>query len=163
MFRTATTKLSIARLATALFRWAWDSNYAPLMWPCHLQLLTQLPLMSSPKQIRQPDFVAHLKLVWHSMLIMLLLVLGIWFLQNVMELLANMLDVLNEDVFLICFALDMSRICLSSCKWHGHINETQWLESQAHLKRVMANQVVESLIIAVLNIGEALIPCAWMI
>ena len=56
----------------------------------------------------QPDFLTHLKLVWHPMLIMLLFVLGILFLQNVKELLVNMLDVLNEDVFLICFGLDMS-------------------------------------------------------
>ena len=43
----------------------------------------------------QPDFVTHLKLVWNLMLIMLMLVLGILFLLNVMDLLANMLDVLN--------------------------------------------------------------------
>ncbi|MCY6525157.1 hypothetical protein, partial [Actinobacillus pleuropneumoniae] len=64
----------------------------------------------------QPDFITHLKLVWHPMLIMSLLVLGIRFLQNVMDLLANMLDVLNEVIFFICFGLDMSRIYVSSCK-----------------------------------------------
>ena len=72
----------------------------------------------------QLDFVTHLKLVWHPMLIMSLLVLSIRFLQNVMDLLANMLDVLNEVVCLICFRLDMSRIYMSSCKWHGHIDGT---------------------------------------
>lgn len=39
-----------------------------------------------------------------------------------MELLANMLDVLNEAGYVICFELDMCRICVSSYKWHGHIN-----------------------------------------
>ena len=53
MFSTATTRLFIARLETTLFRWAWDSShYVPLMWPCHLQLLMQIRLMSSPKLTR---------------------------------------------------------------------------------------------------------------
>ena len=55
MFNTATTGLSIARLATVFFRWAWDSShYVPLMWPCHLQLLKQIRLMCL-KLIRQTD------------------------------------------------------------------------------------------------------------
>jgi len=54
MSNTTITRLSTSRLATACFRWAWDSSdYVPLMWPCHLQLLMQIPLMSSPKLIRQ--------------------------------------------------------------------------------------------------------------
>ena len=80
-----------------------------------------------------------------------------------MDLLENMLDVLNEAIFLICFGLDMNKIYVSSCKWHGHIDGTLWLESEAHLKMVMASQAVESPVEAVLNIGEALIPCAWML
>lgn len=40
---------------------------------------------------------------------------------------------------------------------------TKWLESQAHLKGVIASQVMESLVIVVLDIGEALIPCAWIL
>ena len=72
----------------------------------------------------QPNFVAHLKLVWHPILIMSLLVLGIRFIQNVVDLLANMLDVLNEVVYLICFRLDMRRIYPSGCKLYGHINGT---------------------------------------
>ena len=74
-----------------------------------------------------------------------------------------MLDVLNEAIFLICFRLDMSQICVSSYKWHDHINGTEWLESQAHLKRVVASCAVESPVVAMLNIGEALVPCAWML
>jgi len=54
MFNTTTTGISRARLDITIFRWAWDSShYVPLMWPCHLQLLTQIRLMSSPKQISQ--------------------------------------------------------------------------------------------------------------
>jgi len=46
--------LSTARLATTLSRWAWDSNhYVSLIWPYHLQLLTQIQLMSNRKPIRQ--------------------------------------------------------------------------------------------------------------
>ena len=80
-----------------------------------------------------------------------------------MDLLVNMLDVLNEVVCLICFRLDMSQIYVSSYKWHGHINGTLWLESQSHLKRVMASRAVESPVVVVLNIREALFPCAWIL
>lgn len=54
MLNTAITRLSTTLLATTLFRWAWDSShYVPLMWACHLQLLKQIRLMFSPKQIRK--------------------------------------------------------------------------------------------------------------
>jgi hypothetical protein len=56
----------------------------------------------------QPHFVAHLEVVWHPMLIMSLLVLSIGSVQDVMNLLADVLNVLNEFVFLICLRLDMS-------------------------------------------------------
>jgi hypothetical protein len=36
------------------------------------------------------------------------------------------------------------------------------LEPQAHLKRVVANRVVEGSIVAMLNIRKDFIPCAWM-
>ena len=55
MFKKATIRLFTALLATTLFRWAWDSSYyVPLMWPCHLRLLTHICLTSSLKQVRQP-------------------------------------------------------------------------------------------------------------
>ena len=54
MSNTAIIELSIARLATTLFRWAWDSShYVPLMWPYHLHLLRQIRLISSPNLTRQ--------------------------------------------------------------------------------------------------------------
>ena len=56
----------------------------------------------------QPHFVAHLEVVWHPMLIMSLLVLSIGSVQDVMNLLADVLNVLNEFVCLICLRLDMS-------------------------------------------------------
>ena len=58
------------------------------------------------------------------MLIMSLLVLSIGSVQYVMNLLANVLNVLNEGVRLGNFRLDMSLIILSSYKWHGYINGT---------------------------------------
>jgi hypothetical protein len=54
-----------------------------------------------------PHFVAHLEVVWHSMLIMSLLVLTIGSFQDVMNLLADVLNVLNEFVFLVNLRLDM--------------------------------------------------------
>ena len=44
----------------------------------------------------QPNFISHLKLVWHPVLIMVLLVLGIGILKNILNLLADVLDLLNE-------------------------------------------------------------------
>ena len=72
----------------------------------------------------QPHFVTHLEVVWHPMLIMSLLVLSIGSVQDVMNLLADVLNALNEVVSPISFILDINRIFLSSCKWYGHINGT---------------------------------------
>jgi len=49
----------------------------------------------------QPHFVAHLKLMWHPMLIMSLLVLGIELLQDVVNLLADVLDEFNKFSYFI--------------------------------------------------------------
>ena len=58
------------------------------------------------------------------MLIMAFLVLSIGSVQYVMNLLVDLLNVLNEFGRLVSFKLDMSRIGLSSCKWHGYVNGT---------------------------------------
>ena len=58
------------------------------------------------------------------MLIMSLLVLSIGPIQYVVNLLVDVLNVLNEVVRFVSFRLDMSRIGLSSHKWHGYINGT---------------------------------------
>ena len=56
------------------------------------------------------------------MLIMLLLVLSIGSIQYVMNLLVDVLNELDEVVRFFSFRLDMSRIGLSSHKWHGYVN-----------------------------------------
>ena len=58
------------------------------------------------------------------MLIMALLVLRISSVQYVMNLLADVLNALDEAIFFVNFILDMSRIGLSSRKWHGYVNGT---------------------------------------
>ena len=58
------------------------------------------------------------------MLIMALLVLSIGYVQYVMNLLADVLNALNEVICFVNFRLDMSRIGLSSRKWHGNVNGT---------------------------------------
>jgi hypothetical protein len=78
------------------------------VWP--ISKRTKLALGSSKAFLlqMQPHFVTHLEVVWHPMLIMSLLVLSIGSVQDVMNLLADVLNVLNEFVFLICLRLDMS-------------------------------------------------------
>ena len=49
----------------------------------------------------QPKFVAHLELVWDSMLIMLVILLGIGFLQHIMDLLADVLDLFKKYGYFI--------------------------------------------------------------
>jgi hypothetical protein len=44
----------------------------------------------------QPNFVAHLKLMWHPMLIMAFLVLVIGHMYDILNLLVDLLDLLNE-------------------------------------------------------------------
>ena len=58
------------------------------------------------------------------MLIMALLVLSIGCVQYILDLLADVLNVLNEVISPVGFVLDVIRICLSSYKWYGHINGT---------------------------------------
>ena len=72
----------------------------------------------------QPYFVAHLEVVWHLMLIMLLLVLSINSFQYVMNPLEGIFNALDEVVRFVRFRLAMSRISLSSHKWHGYVNRT---------------------------------------
>ena len=58
------------------------------------------------------------------MLIMALLILSIGSVQYVMNLLADVLNVLDEAICFVNFKLDMSRIGLSSYKCHGYVNGT---------------------------------------
>jgi hypothetical protein len=110
----------------------------------------------------QPCLISHLKLMWYPMLIMALLVLGIGFLQNITNLLLYVLDSFNK--FGCSTSLDFSMGIFFMCNYNGYIyvNGGQWLEPQAHLKRVVANRTVEGSIVAMLNTRKALIPCVWM-
>ena len=71
-----------------------------------------------------PYFVAHLEVLWHPMLIMVLLVPSIGSVQYFMNLLADVLNVLDEAICFVDFRLDMSQIGLSSRKWYGYVNGT---------------------------------------
>jgi hypothetical protein len=44
----------------------------------------------------QPNFISHLKHLWHPVLIMTVLVIGIGLLQNILNMLADLLDSFNE-------------------------------------------------------------------
>ena len=55
----------------------------------------------------QPNLVAHLEFVWNLMLIMALLVLGIGFLQNIMNLLSDVMNVFNEPGGFVCLCVSM--------------------------------------------------------
>ena len=110
----------------------------------------------------QPHFISHLKLVWYWILIMALLVPRIRFLHNIRNSLLDVLDSLNKFGFSI--SLDMSMGGLFLCNYNGqsYVNRGQWLEPQAHLKRIVANKVVEGSIVAMLNIRKDFIPFSWM-
>jgi hypothetical protein len=64
----------------------------------------------------KPNFTSHLKLVWHPVLIMELLVLCIGLLQNIMNLLEDVLDMLNEPSSFFSFNLSMGRVFLGGQK-----------------------------------------------
>jgi hypothetical protein len=62
------------------------------------------------------DLVSNLKLVWHPVLIMALLVLSIDFLQNLIDLLANVLNLLNESGGFFSLRLNMGRVWPCGCR-----------------------------------------------
>jgi hypothetical protein len=110
----------------------------------------------------QLDLISHLKFVWYLMLIVALLILGIGFFHNIMNLLLDVLDVIKKFGFSIILSLRMGGIYLCDCNGKRYVNGGQWLEPQTHLKWVVANRVVEGSIVAMLNIRKAIIPCALM-
>ena len=97
------------------------------------------------------------------MLIVELLVLGIGFLQNIMNFLLDVLDSLKKFGCSINLGLSMGGLFLCSCNMQIYISGGQWLEPQEHLKRVVANRAVEGSIVAMLNIRKAFIPCMWIL
>jgi hypothetical protein len=96
------------------------------------------------------------------MLMVALLILDVGFLQNIMNLLLDVLDPFNKFGCSISLGMSMGGLFLCSCNAQRYVNGGQWLEPQAHLKRVLTNVVVEGSIVAMLNIRKVLIPCAWM-
>ena len=57
----------------------------------------------------QPNLVPHLKLVWDAMLVMSLLVFGIRFFQNFMDLLSDVLNLFNKLSGLVDLGLCMGK------------------------------------------------------
>jgi hypothetical protein len=104
-----------------------------------------------------------MKLVRYTMLIMALLVLSIVFLQTLLDLFTDVLNLLNEYGGFVGLRKNMGRVCLCGSQRECNINGTQGLESQSHLKWPMVGGAMESHVVIVLNIGEDLIPCTRMI
>jgi hypothetical protein len=110
----------------------------------------------------QQNLVAHLEFVWDPMLIMAPLVLGIGFMQYIMDLFSNVLHLFNEPSGFVGWCVSMRRFGLCGCKGKSYINGAEWLKSQAYLKWVMANRVVNSFVVAMLHIRKVIVPCASM-
>ena len=77
----------------------------------------------------QPNLITHFEGMWNSMLIMVLLILGIGFLQDVLDLFTNVLNSFNEPGCYVRLCVLMGRVGLCGYKWEGNINGSQGLES----------------------------------
>ena len=75
------------------------------------------------------NLVTHLEFVWNSMLIMALLVLGIGFLQHIMDLLLDVINLLDEPGVFVSLCVSMRRFNLCRYKGKRYINGAQWLNS----------------------------------
>ena len=100
----------------------------------------------------QPNLITHLVCVWHLMLVMTLLVLGIGFLQNVMDLLANVLDPFHKFGGFLNLSLSPTRCFLCGGNGKIYIDGGQWLKPHACLKRAMIGRALKGSIVAMLNI-----------
>ena len=110
----------------------------------------------------QETLVAHLEFVWNPLLIMELLVLGICFLQNILDILSDVLNLFNEHGGFVGLFMNMRRFGLCGCKGKSYINGAQWLKYHTYLKWVVASGDVNNIVVVVLHIRKVLIPCAWM-
>jgi hypothetical protein len=90
---------------------------------------------------------------------MALLVLSIGFMQNPLDLFADVLNPLNEFGGFVDHKLISGRVCLCDAKRNCNINGSQGLESHTHLKSTMVVQTMESHVVTMLNIWETLVPC----
>ena len=82
----------------------------------------------------QPNLVAQLEFVWNPVLIMALLVLGIGFLQNIMDLFSDVLNLFNEPGYFVNLCVILRRVILCGFKGKSYIYGVQWLKTQANLK-----------------------------
>jgi hypothetical protein len=64
----------------------------------------------------QPNFISHLKLVWHPMLIMELGVLGIGLMKNILKLLEYVFPSFNELGGVFSFGLGMGKFFMCGHK-----------------------------------------------
>jgi hypothetical protein len=101
--------------------------------------------------------------VWYHVLIIVLLVLSIGFLQNILDMLADVLNPLNESGGFVDRRLIKGRLFLCSGKRECNINGSQGLESQTHLKWAMVDGTREIPVVIVLDIEETIFPCTWML
>jgi hypothetical protein len=79
-----------------------------------------------------------------------------------MNLLLDVSDSLKKLGYSISLGLSMGGLFLCSYNGQIYVNGGQWLEPQTHLKRVVANRVVEGYFVAMLNTRKTFIPCFWM-
>jgi hypothetical protein len=94
---------------------------------------------------------------------MTFLVLSIGFLQNLLDLLADVMNSLNESGVFVDHRMIMGRFCLYGGKRKCNINGSQGLESQTHLKWAMAGRTMESPVVTMLDIWETLVPFTRML
>jgi hypothetical protein len=90
---------------------------------------------------------------------MALLVLSIGFLQNLLDLLVDLLNLLNESSGFDDHKLIRERFIMCSSKRKCNIKGSQGLESQTHLKWAMVSGTMESPVVTMLDIWETLVPC----
>ena len=110
----------------------------------------------------QPNLIPHLEIAWNPVLVMSLFILSIGLFQNVLDLLANLLDSFNKYGGIISLSMSMIIFLLCGCKGQSYINWGQLLETQGHLKKVVTDRAMKRFVIAMLKIRKALIPCASM-
>jgi hypothetical protein len=73
----------------------------------------------------KPYLISHLKLVLYPMLIVVLFVLGIRFLQNIMNLLLDVLDLFNKFGYSINLGLSIGELLLCRCNGKSYVNWSQ--------------------------------------
>jgi hypothetical protein len=82
-----------------------------------------------------------------------------WIYAKYHELVVECAGFTQKFGYSINLILSMGGLFLCNCNGKSYVNGGQWLEPQAHLKRVVANRVVEGSVVAMLNIRKDLIPC----